>query len=511
MEFPNNPYEELNLYNNFSQAAKKYPTVAIHFDQELIGFPELGLKTTYQAAEKSIVAQASRLSSLGIQTGDKVVIYKSPMFDTYMLAVAVSYLGAVPIMISYHLPVPTMTIMCQRLENPWLIYDEVTAGRAPAITSIQASHLIELEQLRELPAAEVTQSFLPLAEISYMTHTSGTTGVPKLIAHSAQSMGWRTKWQRNVFDLMPEKKLVAFHISPVHSRFNIGISSLMSKGFPLLWIGNGQVEAVAQTLSQFKPYALETHPNNFVQWSRLAKEQPALFASFNYFHSTFDAINKGTMKIFLEASGAEKPVFMQVYGQSECGPMIMRFHTKASIVELNARNMGVGMPELTEVRIVDPLGAEVPANTSGNIQMLSKGRALTYYQEDQRFTENTYGLWWDSGDFGYQDDAGDLYLLDRQVDLISDVDSTLLIEDLLLDQLEFLNEVVIVRGKNDVAQPIISVDAGSDMDWERWWQAIADFPLLNEPLVWAFEEIPRTATMKVQRLKIEEGLKDTPS
>lgn len=508
MEFPNNPYEELNLYSNFSQAAKKYPKVAIHFDETLIGFPELGLETTYEEAEKRIIVQASRLSFMGIQKGDKVVIYKSPMFDTYLLAVAVSYLGAVPIMISYHLPVPTMTIMCQRLEEPWLIYDQKTAAKAPAITSIKRDHLIELEQLRELPVnGRIPQSFLPLSEISYMTHTSGTTGVPKLIAHSAQSMGWRTKWQRNVFDLMPEKKLVAFHISPVHSRFNIGIASLMSKGFPLLWIGNSQIEVVSKTLSQFEPYALETHPNNFVQWSRLAKDKPELFASFNYFHSTFDAINKGTMKIFLEASQAVKPVFMQVYGQSECGPMIMRFHTKESIVELNARNMGIGMPELTEVRIVDQKGRELPAKESGNIQMLSKGRALTYYQEDQRFTENTYGLWWDSGDFGYKDDAGDLYLLDRQVDLINKVDSTLLIEDILLDQLEFLDEVVIVRGKNNVAQPIISVDADSEMDWERWWQAIADFPLLNEPLIWAFEDIPRTATMKVQRLKIEEGLK----
>lgn len=332
MEFPDNLYEELNLYSNFSQAAKNFPTTPIYFDETLIGFPELGLRTTYKEAEKSIVAQASRLSHLGIKKNDKVVIYKSPMFDTYLLAVAISYLGAVPIMISYHLPVPTLTIMCQRLEEPWLIYDKITASRAPEVSSIEINKLIELEKLTQLSEAPlVPQESLALDDISYMTHTSGTTGIPKLIAHSAQSMGWRTKWQRNVFDLMPEKRLVAFHISPVHSRFNIGISSLMSKGFPLLWIGNAEIEAVTSTLTHYQPYALETHPNNFVQWSRLAKEKPELFASFNYYHSTFDAINKGTMAIFLEASSAVKPVFMQVYGQSECGPMIMRFHTLESI------------------------------------------------------------------------------------------------------------------------------------------------------------------------------------
>ncbi len=509
MNFPDNPYEELNLYTNFSNAVNSFPNVAIYFDETLIGFPDLGVETTYEETLNSILKHANRLSSLGIKKNDKVVIYKSANIDTYLLAVSVSYLGAVPVMISYHLPPKTMTIMCERLENPWLLYDAVTAKNVLKITSISSTRLIELESLIHLEVTEsTTQEFLEPDAVSYMTHTSGTTGIPKFIAHSAKSMGWRTKWQKNIFDLMPEKKLVAFHISPVHSRFNIGVSSLMSKGFPMLWMGNSDLSAVKKTLSKFKPYALETHPNNFVQWSKLAKKSPDLFKSFHYFHSTFDAINKGTMSIFLENSEAKNPVFMQVYGQSECGPMIMRFHNKESIVDLNARNMGSGMPDLTEVRIVDDAAKEVGTGLSGNIQMLSKGRALTYYKEDARFTENTYDLWWDSGDFGYKDTLGDLYLLDRQIDLINDIESTLRIEDILLDQLDFLDEVVIVRGKDNVPQPIISINKTKEMNWEQWFHAILDFPLLNEPLIWDYDAIPRTATMKVKRLEIEEGLKN---
>ncbi|MGV7297666.1 hypothetical protein PJJ29_29095, partial [Mycobacterium kansasii] len=65
-------------------------------------------------------------SELGIKKSDKVIIFKSSAFDTYLLAVAVSYLGAVPAMISYHLPAETMDILAGRLGNPWLIYDQVT-------------------------------------------------------------------------------------------------------------------------------------------------------------------------------------------------------------------------------------------------------------------------------------------------------------------------------------------------------------------------------------------------
>lgn len=93
------------------------------------------------------------------------------------------------------------------------------------------------------------------------------------------------------------------------------------------------------------------------------------------------------------------------------------------------------------------------------------------------------------------------------MDLIRDIDSTLKIEDMLLDKLEFLDEVVIIRGKENLPQPVLSVANGCQMNWERWWSAINNFPLLNAPVIYAYEDIPRTATMKVQRLKLEEEIK----
>lgn len=169
--------------------------------------------------------------------------------------------------------------------------------------------------------------------------------------------------------------------------------------------------------------------------------------------------------------------------------------------------MGIGVPGLTEVRIVDQDGNPVPAGVSGNIQMLSKGRALTYYKEEARFEENVYGPWWDSGDYGMKDEQGRLFLQDRQVDLVETIDSTLAIEDKLLDTLTFLDEVVIIRGENGSPQPIIAVHNDGEMNWDAWWKAVSDLPHMNEPMVMKYDEIPRTATMKVQRLQMERELK----
>ncbi|WP_163651818.1 acyl-CoA synthetase [Listeria sp. PSOL-1] len=502
-----NKYEPFNLFSNFSKSAERFPDQTIQFDEPLPSFPELTLSTTYLESKKALIVKASQLQKLGIVKSNKVILYKSAQFDTYLLAVALAYIGAVPIMISPHLPVETMDILTERLGNPWLICDFATQKRSQQLQKLDTNQLIFAEKINDITIETLSSQIkLPDDMISYMTHTSGTTGVPKLIAHSANSMGWRIKWQKNILSLIRKRGLVAFHISPVHSRFNIGISSLMAKGFPLLSIANPNLKNVAFVLRKCEPFIIETHPNHFVQWTQLAKEKPEVFASVKYYHSTFDAINKETMAIFLRTSKYRKPIFLQVYGQSECGPMIMRFHTKSSLKRANARVMGVGMLGLTKARIVDQNGRVQAAGTPGNIQMLSKGRALTYFNEDQRFNENVYGKWWDSGDYGVKNRLGSLSLLDRQVDLIQTIDSTLAIEDRLLDQLTFLDEVIIIRGKEGKPQPIVSVRAGQKMDFDRWFAAISDFPHLNEPIMMDYDKIPRTATMKVQRLRLEKAL-----
>ena len=505
----NNDYKPLNLYTRFADSAKEFPNSSIYFDEILLAFPELGLETTYKEATAAIVHRANQLHELGIKKGDKVVIYKSAKFDTYLLAVAVSYLGAVPAMISYHLPAETMDVLSKRLDFPFFIYDEATAGRCQQMKNLTSEKMISLDKLLAVqPTTECSQELLDPSEISYLTHTSGTTGIPKLIAHSANSMGWRIKLQREVMNWMDDKNgLLSFHISPVHSRYNIGVSSLMTFGHPFMPIANISKANIEKVMESHPPYAFETHPNNFVQLAVWGKKNPELFSSIKYLHSTFDAINKDTMETFLKCSKYERPVFLQIYGQSECGPMIIKKHTRESIKDLNAREMGVGMPGLSAARIADENGNELPAGTKGNIHFHSKGRALTYFKEDQRFQDCVYGEWWDTGDYGVMNEEGVLFLYDRQVDLIENVESNLAIEDALLDRHDFLDEVVIVRDKDGKPQPIISVAEGYEMDWDAWYKSISEMPYLNKPMVMKFEDIPRTATMKVQRLQMERDFK----
>ncbi len=499
-------HKPLQLYKNYEKACIDFPNTKIYFDKVLSAFPEFGLETTYQESLTIIQKRAFQLANLGIQKREKVMVYKSSAVDTYLLACAISYLGAIPVMTSGHLSTSIIDTFFERLEDAWLIYDNETAEKVMLLQEKNKAKALSIQEIQEQIEAIIPFVSLEPNEISYMTHTSGTTGIPKLIAHSANSMGWRTAFQKSIFSKMEEKGLLAFHISPVHSRFNIGISSLMSLGYPYLAVKDSSIQNIEYLLQQYQPIGIETHPNNFVQWATLAKKRPELFEHTRYYHSTFDAINKETMATFLKTNRKKNGIYLQIYGQSECGPAIVRKHTLESLPEINIRNMGVGFEHFTKARIATNDGTLLPTNTPGNIQLYSKGRALTYFKEDVRFQKNVYDEWWDTGDYGLINDKGELLLHDRQVDLVETLESTLAIEDYLLDHLPFLEEVVIIRDKHGYPQPIVAIADGELFQNELWFKSIENLPHLNEPIIMDYDKIPRTATMKVQRRVLEKLL-----
>ena len=62
------------------------------------------------------------------------------------------------------------------------------------------------------------------------------------------------------------------------------------------------------------------------------------------------------------------------------------------------------------------------------------------------------------------------------MDLIESIDSNLALEDLLLDTLDFLAEVVIVRDKEKFTATDHCLSTNREMDWTAWWQTVEDLP-----------------------------------
>jgi acyl-coenzyme A synthetase/AMP-(fatty) acid ligase len=151
-------------------------------------------------------------------------------------------------------------------------------------------------------------------------------------------------------------------------------------------------------------------------------------------------------------------------------------------------------------------GARPSEQSPGFIEVAWLGLAKTYFAEQERYDLNRHGDWWRTGDVGYRTRLGCLHVFDREVDMIPGVRSTLEVEDLVLSRLGELSELVVVRGPNSEAMPVLCTHKDVPLDRDRWRAAVADFPQLADPVQIPQAELPRTATLKVQRVKLSRRL-----
>ena len=118
------------------------------------------------------------------------------------------------------------------------------------------------------------------------------------------------------------------------------------------------------------------------------------------------------------------PIFAQGYGQTESGPDI-------SILSLESHNIinksneeqkilaSCGQPCLwVHARIVDESGIDVESGAVGEIIVQSKSVMVGYWHKPDLTGETIVDGWLHTGDMGYYDDQGYIYIVDRKKDLV---------------------------------------------------------------------------------------------
>ena len=118
------------------------------------------------------------------------------------------------------------------------------------------------------------------------------------------------------------------------------------------------------------------------------------------------------------------PVFIQAYGQTESGPLVSNLSRSAHMVmddppEAQKVLASCGRPcPGVQVRIVDVDDRDVALGDVGEIVVKSKSLMQEYWKKPDETANAIKNGWLYTGDLGYYDETGNIYLVDRKKDMI---------------------------------------------------------------------------------------------
>jgi acyl-CoA synthetase (AMP-forming)/AMP-acid ligase II len=368
---------------------------------------------------------ANALLGLGVQKNDKVATIlpnSSELYETYW---AVTKIGAVIVPLSTLLLGPALKSLLQDSDSVLLITNSNFAETVNAIKADLPTIAENNYLLTDSPGRPGFQDYHDLKAIASdmephairihpddpfnIMYSSGTTGLPKGIVHTHRIRAAYATSFAAAYRMTPES--VTLHAGAIV--FNGAFVDLM----PTVFVGATYILA-----SQFEAVDyIETIERGKVTHVMMVPAQ--IIALLNAPNFSAEALQSLEMILSLgaplhrehkdELNRRLPGRFYELYGLTE------GFVTVLDKLDYPAKSDSVGVPPpFFEMKIVDVGGNEALAGEIGEI--CGRGPILMpgYYKRPDLTAEAVKDGWLHSGDLGYVDDDGFLYLVDRKKDMI---------------------------------------------------------------------------------------------
>jgi len=416
----------MNLSSLLTQTTRLFPDkIAIKHGPETMTYAQFNSRTN---------RLANALRNLGIRQGDNVAIlqYNCPEFYETLFACFRCGCGTIPINFRLH-PKEFAFIIDHSEAKAVILSKDFNRSiidvreRIPGV-----KHLISLSRNREdfLDYEELLlsspDSFIDVDidpdDLAWLFYTSGTTGMPKgaMLTHRillAMTMGFYA-------DMCPGfgPDDVVLHAAPLsHGSGLYGLPNIAKGALNVILESKSfNPEQVFRTIEKHRVTNMFAAPTMV----KMMIDHPAVD---QYDHSSLRSVIYGGAPMLVEdlKKAIQKfgPCLVQLYGQGET-PMTITYlphrdHILNGTAEQEKRLASAGIPRTgVEVKIFDTNDDELPAGEIGYIVTRSELVMKGYWRNQEATAATVRSGWLDTGDMGYMDETGYVFIMDRSKDMI---------------------------------------------------------------------------------------------
>lgn len=254
-------------------------------------------------------------------------------------------------------------------------------------------------------------------DTAVLLYTSGTTGQPKgvQLTHGGMNFMRLCEHLEPAFDWKPGD--VMMFVMPNFHLVGTGLSLQgLYNGVPLSILPGLDIPALIQTVERDRVTIFCLVPTAL----QMILDHPACAtADLSSLRMVMYAGSPITAPLLRRAMTTLKCDFMQFYGATETFGAVTLLRPNQHDLENEARlkSCGTTIP-LVDVKVVSAAGDDLPNGEIGEFMIRSPAMFKGYLNKPSMTEAVLSGGWYRSGDAGYRDDDGLLYLVDRTKDMI---------------------------------------------------------------------------------------------
>ncbi|WP_100331323.1 fatty acid--CoA ligase [Bacillus xiapuensis] len=494
-------------------------------DKEALYDVKSGRRYTYQEWNEAVNQLAHAFLQEGVQKGDRISAY---LFNCEELAIAYfasCKIGAVFTPINYRLMSEEIAYILQEAQPKIVLFERALSPQIKAIeqrfpkvsfwyTDLEVpafAHSLK-EKMETMPADKPVAS-VNENDVYALMYTSGTTGRPKGVIHRHRDMVEQSLAMIHATNVTErDRGLVTapmFHCAELHCAFlprvHVGASQVILHQF--------QPQKVLSLIQEERITTLFAAPT---MWNRLLQEDLLFYDVTSLKLGLYGAapMAPSLVRECQEKLGIQ---LVQAYGMTEMGPAISFLQEQEQLTKAGS----AGRPCINhEIRIVKPRedGPSEPddvaaPNETGEIIVRGPSMMAGYFHREKATEKAMYKGWYHSGDIGYFDKDGYLWVCDRVDDMIISGGENIYpreVENVLFEHPGVLDAAVIgetdeIWGEKVTAFIVKKDPALTESDLEEFCRASSHLADYKRPRAYKFvETLPRNASGKIQKFTLRQ-------